>query len=285
MRILIIGAKGLLGSFLYENLKKNYSVFGSSRNKIKNYFKLDLNNLYDIKKIFKTSCFDVIINTSGLIDVNKCNKNLKLAKKFNTNSIKKLSKVLNEIDQKPHLIHISTDQIYNSKDPNKSSKENDVKITNNYSKSKYLGEISTNIYKKKTIIRTNFFGNSSNSNKLSFSDHIINSLKKKKKIKVPSNIYFSPIHMLFLLNYLEMIISKKVYGTFNLGSSTGMSKYDFSRKIAQIKKLPIKFLIPFKSNIEKHQRPNGTVMNINKIEKRLKIKIPTLNKSLQILSK
>ena len=148
MRVLIIGAKGLLGSFLYDKFKKNYSVFGSSRNQIKNYYKLDLNNLYDIKNIFKTNCFDVIINTSGLIDVNKCNKNLKLAKKFNTHSIKKLSKVLNEIDQKPHLIHISTDQIYNSKDPNKSSKENDVKITNNYSKSKYLGELSTHIYKK-----------------------------------------------------------------------------------------------------------------------------------------
>lgn len=285
MRILIIGAKGLLGSFLYDKFKKNYSVFGSSRNKIKNYYKLDLNNLYEIKKIFKTSCFDVIINTSGLIDVNKCNKNLKLAKKFNTESIKRLSKVLNAIDHKPHLIHISTDQIYNSKDPTKSSKENDIKITNNYSKSKYLGELSTRIYKKKTIIRTNFFGNSTNSNKLSFSDYIINNLKNKKKIKIPSNIYFSPIHMLYLLIYLQMIISKKVYGTFNIGSSSGISKYDFSKKIAKIKKLPVKFLLPYKSNIQKHQRPNGTIMNINKIERRLKIKLPTINKSLQLLSK
>ena len=44
MRILIIGAKGLLGSFLYNELNKKHSVFGSSRNKIKNYYKLDLNN-------------------------------------------------------------------------------------------------------------------------------------------------------------------------------------------------------------------------------------------------
>ena len=285
MRILIIGARGLLGSFLYDKLNKKYSVFGSSRKKIKNYYKLDLNNRSNIKKFFKTGYFDVIINTSGLIDVNKCNKNLTLAKKFNTQSIKKLSKVLNEINQKPHLIHISTDQIYNSKDPTKSNKENDVKITNNYSKSKYLGELSTHIYKKKTIIRTNFFGNSINLNKLSFSDYIINNLKNKKKIKIPVNIYFSPIHMLYLSNYLQMIISKKIYGTFNLGSSTGISKYGFSKKIAQIKKLPIKFLLPYKSNIKTHQRPNGTIMNINKIEKRLQIKMPNIQKSLQMLSK
>ena len=100
MRILIIGARGLLGSFLYDKLHEKYSVFGSSRNKIKNYYKLDLNSRSDIKKIIKAGRFDVIINTSGLIDVNKCNKNLALAKKFNTQSIKKLSNVLKEVDQK-----------------------------------------------------------------------------------------------------------------------------------------------------------------------------------------
>ena len=285
MRILIIGARGLLGSFLYDELIKKYSVFGSSRNKIKNYYKLDLNNRSNIKKIFKTTRFDVIINTSGLIDVNKCNKDLKLAKKFNTQSIKNLSKILNEIDQKPHLIHFSTDQVYNSKDPTKSSKENNVKITNNYSKSKYLGELSTHIYKKKTVLRTNFFGNTGSLNKFSYSDYLINNLKKKKTIKIPMNIYFSPIHMLYLSNCLKIIISKKIYGTFNLGSSTGISKYEFGKKIAQLKKLPMKFLFPYESNVKKHERPNGTIMNIDKIEKRLKIKLPNINKSLQMLSK
>ena len=285
MRILIIGARGLLGAFLYNELNKKYNVFGSSRTIIKNYYQLDLNNSISIKKFFKIRCFDVIINTSGLIDVNKCNKDLALAKKFNTESIKKLSKVLNKVDKKPHLIHFSTDQVYNSKDPNKSSKENDVKITNNYSKSKYLGELSIHNYKKKTILRTNFFGNNINSNKLSYSDYLVNNLKKKNTIKIPINIYFSPIHMSYLLNYLQKIIFKKIYGTFNLGSSTGISKYEFGKKIAQIKRLPIRFLFPYKSRIETHQRPNGTIMNVKKIEKRLKIRIPTISKSLQMLSK
>tara|TARA_B100001093_G_scaffold328884_1_gene313929 strand:+ start:288 stop:1160 length:873 start_codon:yes stop_codon:yes gene_type:complete len=285
MRILIIGARGLLGSFLYDKLHEKYSVFGSSRNKIKNYYKLDLNSRSDIKKIIKAGRFDVIINTSGLIDVNKCNKNLALAKKFNTQSIKKLSNVLKEVDQKPHLIHFSTDQIYNSEDPTKSNKENDVKITNNYSKSKYLGELSTHIYKKKTILRTNFFGDTINSKKLSFSDYLIKNLKKKKITRVPINIYFSPIHMSFIPDFLQKIISKKLYGTFNLGSSSGISKYEFSKEIAKIRKLPIKFLSPYFSNIKIHQRPNGTIMNVMKIEKKLKIKLPTINKSIQMLSK
>jgi len=285
MRVLIIGAKGLLGSFIYYKLNKKYIVFGSSRNKINNFYKLDLNNISNIKNIFRKNRFDVIINTSGLIDVDKCNKNFLLAKKFNTQTIKNLCGILNSFNQKPHLIHFSTDQIYNCKVSTKNSKENEVKITNNYSKSKYLGELSLHLYKKKKIIRTNFFGNSIYSKKNSFSDYIINSLKNKKKIKIPINIYFSPIHISHLTYCLQKIISKKIYGTFNLGSSTGISKYDFSKKIAQIKKLPIKLLLPYKSNINKHQRPNCTVMNVNKIEKRLKIKLPSINRSLQMLTK
>ena len=284
MKILIIGARGLLGSFLYSKLKKKYKVFGSSRYNMKNYYKIDLNNLTSVKNIFKINSFDVIINTSGLVDVDKCNKDMALAKKFNSQTIKRLSIILNTVNQKPHLIHFSTDQIYNNKNPNKSNKEKDVRVSNNYSKSKYLGELNTHNYKKKTILRTNFFGSRINSNKLSYSDYLIHNLKNQKIIKIPSNVYFSPIHMTFITNVLDKIISKKIYGTFNLGSSSGISKYEFAKKIAQIKKLPIKFLSPYISNIKIHQRPNGTIMNVKKIKKRLKIKLPTISKSLQILS-
>lgn len=285
MKILIIGARGLLGSFLYYKLKKKYKVFGSSRHNIKNYYKIDLNNLVSIENILARNSFDVIINTSGLIDVDKCNNDITLAKKFNSQTLKNLTVILSKIHQKPHLVHISTDQIYNNKNPTKSNNENDVKITNNYSKSKYLGELNIYKYKKKTILRTNFFGNKIDSIKLSYSDYLINNLKNKKITKIPTNVYFSPIHMSFIVNVLHKIISKKIYGTFNLGSSTGISKYEFGKKVAQIKKLPIKFLYPYFSNIKKHKRPNGTIMNVKKIEKRLKFKLPTISKSIKMLTR
>ncbi len=285
MKILIIGARGLLGSFLYSKLKKKFKIYRSSRYKLKNFFQLDLNNPHSIKKILESYSFDAIINTSGLVDVEKCNRNMNLAKKFNSQTVKKLSMVLNEIKQKPHLIHFSTDQVYNNKNPKKKNKENNVKVTNNYSKSKYLGELNAHNYKKRTILRTNFFGNRINSNKLSYSDYIINNLKKKKLTKVPINIYFSPINMTFIANILSKIISKKIYGTYNLGSNTGISKYEFCKKVAQIKKLSIKPLLPYFSYIKKNKRPNGTIMDVKKLERKLKIKLPTINKSLQMLSK
>lgn len=283
MKILIIGVRGLLGSFLYSELKKNFRVFGSSRYYKKNFYKLNLNNRLDIHKFLTNNNFDVIINTSGLIDVDKCNKNFYIAKKFNTWSIENLSNELNKVNPKTHLIHFSTDQVYNNKIIINRSKETDINISNNYSKSKYLGELSTDFYKRKTILRTNFFGKSLSSIKLSFSDYLIKNLKKKKNIKVPSNIYFSPIHMSYVVYVLKKIIINKIYGIYNLGSSTGLSKYEFSKKVAKINNLSTKYISPYLSKKKLHQRPNGTIMCIKKIEKKLKIKIPSLEKSLMNL--
>ena len=89
--------------------------------------------------------------------------------------------------------------------------------------------------------------------------------------------------MVFLSKFLKKIITKKIYGIYNLGSSSALSKYEFGKKIAQIKKLPTKYLIPYLSKIKIHQRPNGTIMNIKKIKNKLKIKMPKIDRSLVIL--
>ena len=240
MKLLIIGATGLLGNFLFKNLNHSYSVSGSSRKNDK-YLKLNLSNSKDTVNFFIKNNFDIIINTAGLVDVDKCNNNLSLAKKNNTRIIKNLVYSLKKSKIKPHIIHFSTDQVYNNK---KSflNKESKIKLSNNYSKSKFSGELFLKKYKKKTIIRTNFFGEANGSKKKSFSNFIIEKLKNKKKIKIASNIYFSPIHISFIPPVLKKIIKKKTFGIYNLGSSDSITKFEFVNKISSIKKLQKKNL-------------------------------------------
>ena len=58
----------------------------------------------------------MIINTAGLVDVDKCNNNLSLAKKNNTRIVRNLVYSLKKkLKIKPHIIHFSTDQVYNQK--------------------------------------------------------------------------------------------------------------------------------------------------------------------------
>ena len=195
MKVLIIGSRGLLGSFLSHKLKKKYNIFCSSRTDHSNFLKLKLDNIKNTKIFFKKNSFDIIINTSGLVDVDKCDKNFLLAKKGNCETVKNLSKTLINLETKPHIIHFSTDQVYNNRISTKPNKESNVRLSNNYSKSKYLGELCLKNYKKKTIFRTNFFGQRSNVKKISYSSYLVKNLKEKKYIKAPLNIHFSPTHM------------------------------------------------------------------------------------------
>ena len=77
----------------------------------------------------------------------------------------------------------------------------------------------------------------------------------------------------------------KIYGTYNLGSSSGICKYDFGILITKLFKYNSKLIIPYKSDIKKLKRPCGTILNVKKIEKKLNMKLPSINESIQMLKK
>ena len=97
-------------------------------------------------------------------------KNLKKAlNHINSDLLNNLLKVQNRINLKTHVIHISTDQVYNNMN-GRLNKEKDINLSNFYSISKFKGEKILNKYTKKTILRTNFFGVSAKSKIKFFGD-------------------------------------------------------------------------------------------------------------------
>ena len=216
-----------------------------------------------------------------MTDVNECERNFNKCKIYNQQTAKNLVESLKRLNKKIHLVYISTDQVYNNRNVKKLSKESDVNISNNYSKSKYLGELETKKYKYHTIIRTNFFGKGKYSKKKSFSDHIFKLLKNKKKIMIPNNIIFNPISINILVKYIRVIISKKIFGTFNLGSNEKITKYQFGLEIFKLKNFNSKKIIGYKSLYKINKRPFNTSMNISKLINRIKIKIPKIKNQLK----
>ena len=285
MKILVIGVTGLLGSsILKEKISKVILLKGISRSKkTKNIIKLDIKNKAKTKIVFKNFNPDVIINCAAQADVNKCNKNYKKALLNNCTTVKNIVNSALTLKKYPHIIHISTDQVYNNKTIFEKNKEEEVRLSNYYSKSKYLGEKMLKNYKQRTIIRTNFFGPSQSFQKKSFSDKLILNIKKKRKVHLPINIYFSPIMINKLVKIIFKIANLKIYGTYNIGSSTGVSKYEFGILIAKLFNYDSRLITFYNSTYKNFKRPNGTIMNVSKIEKKLNIKLPSLSKSISML--
>ena len=79
------------------------------------------------------------------------------------------------------------------------------------------------------------------------------------------------------------MIKKKATGIFNVGSKDCISKYKFGIDVAKKFGLNKKDIIKYKSKFEKNNRPLNTFMHTKKLEKKIKIKIPSIKDGLELL--
>ena len=278
-KIIILGSAGRLGSYFVKYLKKDNSIFPVSRDK-SNPYNVNLYEEIEVNKLIKKINPDIIINCAASTNVDKCINDYDYGYKGNVLIPYNIVKALKCYNKKIHLIHFSTDQVYNKKNIHKNL-ESEVNISNHYSKTKFYGEKEIKKIKNYTIIRTNFVGKLSSSKHMSFSDFIINNLQMRKKINMASNIYYNPIHVTFLLKCVNLLIKQNIKGTYNIGSQEIVSKYDFARKLANFYSLDSKLIYKYKSEFRHHKRPLNTSVNTNKFKNKFLIKAPELIKMLK----
>ena len=268
-KILLTGSSGILGSTLLKNLNEEF-IFLNLINKKrieKKFNQIKLKNLdkNSLKKLVNGFRPDVILHCAAITDIEFCEKNKKKCKEINYYFTKYLVDICKKLKIK--FIFVSTDQIY---DKNYPQKEISIpKIYNYYAKTKVLSEkyIEKNLTDY-LILRTNFFGNSLADRK-SFSDFIINNLKKNNKIYLFKDVYFNPLIIDNFSILIKRLISQNSVGKFNVGTKKGVSKYNFGLKIAKIlnlnSQLIIKDMIVKRKNLSK--RSLDMRMNISKIKK------------------
>ena len=284
MSCLVLGGTGLLGNHFVTILKKKKIRVFKHGNSKPSEFNFELSDEKSLTKILKKYKPKIIINCAALTNVDLCNENFGLAYRNNALSVRYLIKSIKSAKIRPHLTYISTDQVYNNQSKTGSNKESDFIISNNYGKSKFFGEVEMKNYSKSLIIRTNFFGESKLSYRKSFSDWLILNAQKRNKIFLAKNIFFNPIHLNYLTELVLELINKNCTGIFNVGSKDCISKYEFAKLIFRRKKIKNKCLHSYVNSIAKNKRPNGTFMNIEKLQNKLNIKIPNLKDSINQLS-
>lgn len=272
--IFITGATGMLANHFYDESKYHYkpTLIHYKKEKIDNkYIKLNYHNKNEIKKIFLKYRPSFLIHTAGITSVEICERNKKNTLKINYEITKNLADICKQLGI--NLIYISSDHLFNGSIYTGYSELSKTNPLNLYAKTKILSE---NYIKKKLkkylIVRTNFFGKG-NKFKKSFSDRIITSLKKNKKIKLFDDVYFNPISMNELSKVVLKLIEIKKFGTFNIVTDQKINKYQFGIKIANYLNLNSKLII--KSKIDKMKlvlRPKSMFLKNKKIKKIIKYK-------------
>ncbi len=215
---------------------------------------------------------DFVINLVGCTDVDLCEQNPQLAFKLNVRSVEVLAHWIGR-RRDCHLIQISTDQLY---DGDGSHKEDVVDIVNVYALSKYTGELAARPAGA-TVLRTNFFGPAAGASKSSFSDWVLDKLRKQEAITAFEDVAFSPLLMNTLGKALNRVMELPTAGVFNLGSRKGCTKADFIFAVAKHARLDTSMVTrgtQAQLNL-RARRPGNMVMDSSKFEREFGFELPT----------
>ncbi len=270
LKILITGASGFLGQKIIEKLNAQtiLGIFNSHRpDLIRNGLEFIHYDLTQINKDLESQILsfspEVIIHTAAHTNVDECERNPELAIKLNLEITKYVVEIAKQT--KAHLIHISTDQIFDGSD-NIYSESSLPSPINSYGRTKLAAEkfIEEN-YPFHTILRTNFYG--LEPQKKSFLSWLESTIQNNIKCTFFSNIYYTPIFVSDLIEMINLIIANKTTGTFNATGSEVVSKAEFALKVIDIINPQFKNyeISEFQNNSNRAQRPLNMSLSNKKI--------------------
>lgn len=291
-RILITGSNGMLGQRAVQFYLKNENVellatSVEEKSLIENvdYISCDIKDRNSIKKIILDYCPDFIIHTAAFTNVDLSEKLREDAWKINVKGVEYISEAARAIDT--HIIHISTDYIFDGKDgpysenaiPNplgyygrtKLASENALRISNTYF----------------TILRTNVLYGIALNSRPDFVRWVVSSLDENKNIRIVNDQINNPTFIDDLVQAINKIIEFKKTGIFNVGGIEFLSRYDFTLRIADYFNLDKKLITPIRTEELKQsaRRPLKSGLIILKAETELGYKPHSIIESLAAMKK
>ena len=302
-KILITGCNGLLGQKLVASLVSRTDIhliatsLGPNRLNMQAgylYKTLDITNKADVEKVFAKYTPDIVINTAAMTNVDACEAQLDECWNLNVTAVKNIVEVLESQPsspggEKPHLIHLSTDFIF---DGAKGSEYIETDIPNPlsyYALSKYESE---KIVEKSrinwTIARTIIiYGTADNMSRSNIVLWAKDELTKGNKINVVDDQFRSPTLAEDLADACILIADKGETGIYHLSGKETMSVLELVNKVAEFWNLDKSLINPIKSITlnQAAKRPSYTGFIIDKAKENLGYTPHSFTEGLEILDK
>lgn len=237
MKVLVIGATGMLGYSIFSNLSElsNLDVYGTVRsiNGVEHFFpstdklipNVDVKDLATLEKAVLDTKPDVVINCIGLIKQYDVSKQHVEAIEINALLPHKIAQLCDSIQAR--LVHFSTDCVFDGKTGN--YLESDLPTaTDLYGKSKCLGEVD---YGKHVTLRTSIIGHELKSS-VSLIDWF---LSQEGSVKGFSKAVFSGLPTVYVAKVLAdyVLPNPSLSGLYQL-SVDPIDKFSLISKVADV---------------------------------------------------
>lgn len=225
MKVLVIGASGMVGRAVY-NAFGDSQIFGTClKNPVDGMIQFDITKPAD--EIFKKIKPDVAILSSALTNADYCEDNREEARKINVTGAK------NVIDScKRHgtkLVYISTYYIFDGTE-GLYAEDHKPNPLNYYGQTKLEAEREAAANDSLIVRPTNVFSTSDGKNFLAW---LLKRMKNGEPIKAASDQFTNPISAPELAEAVKLLVDTDSVGAFNVGGSEYINRYEFAIRASE----------------------------------------------------
>jgi dTDP-4-dehydrorhamnose reductase len=275
-RILVIGAKGMLGRDLVKILqspKYDHEVIGWD---IEDIDICEEENT--IKKIQGLSP-EIIINTAAFTDVDACETIREKVFAINAEGAKHVA--LGALKCGAKIIYISTDYIFDGKKREPYLETDTPNPINVYGWSKLKGErYVQDLVENSLIIRTQWLFGRYGKN---FVSSILKQARQKKMLSIVNDQIGSPTYTIDLSEAISIMIEHNLKGIFHVTNQDVCSWYTFGKAIIGLARIPGIEIKPISSKESGRlaQRPSYSVLSNQKLKKETGMVLRTWSEALK----
>ncbi|QBK77620.1 dTDP-4-dehydrorhamnose reductase [Myroides odoratimimus] len=278
MKILVTGSTGQLGSEL-KDLVLRYSQYDFV---FMDRALMPLDNTERVLEILESEHPDFIINAGAYTAVDKAESEADLADMVNHQCVRVLGEWCEENES--HLIHISTDYVF---DGTSSSPLNEEALTapiNVYGATKRKGEeVLMSVHSDAIVIRTSWVYSSYGNN---FVKTMCRLMQERESLGVVSDQIGTPTYAADLAKVIMQIISSNIWkgGLYHYSNEGEISWFDFASKIKELMGFTCEVdAIDSSAFPTPAKRPAYSLLDKSKIKREYNINIPHWDESLKIM--
>ncbi len=221
MKIVVIGAKGMLGSELARMLAREHEVIAWDVDEI------DITDRAGTLNRVTALRPDLIVNVAALVDVEVCEKQPDAA--WNVNAVGSQNLALAARALSADYLLISTDYVFDGaakEDYNEFSSPNPI---NQYGKSKLAGErLAAAIWPRTYIVRTSWlFGHRPKN----YVERVLTAADNDGVVRMAEDQLESPTYVPHVASAIGALIPTGAYGTYHATSRGACTRLEFARYV------------------------------------------------------
>ncbi len=261
MKILVLGAKGMLGRDLLPILSIRHEVIG------KDIQDFDLTDRRRVQEEIVACPPGMVINLAAYTDVDGSESNRRLAFSVNGEGALHVALACDHCGCK--MIHLSTDYVFDGTSKTPYREDFPPHPLNAYGESKLRGErYIQRILENHLIIRTEWLYGKHGKN---FVDTMLRLAGQQEELRVVDDQKGSPTFTRDLGTAIDRLVEEEIRGVIHVTNSGSCTWFDFARKILELKTImPGKVrVIPISSSelSRPAKRPAYSILDCSRFEK------------------